>query len=71
MALISEWVEQCGKKVLDNAGIVRDAMFCQLYGPRLPARDCKTTVIDHLGFSWLFSRATSAFVSHPDPFDFR
>ena len=34
MALISEWMEQCGKKaktkrkkVLDNAGIVRDAMF--------------------------------------------
>jgi hypothetical protein len=25
MALISEWMEQCGKKVLDNAGIVRDA----------------------------------------------
>jgi hypothetical protein len=33
MALISEWMEQCGKKaktkrkkVLDNAGIVREAM---------------------------------------------
>jgi hypothetical protein len=25
MALISEWMQQCGKKVLDNAGIVRDA----------------------------------------------
>jgi hypothetical protein len=25
MALISEWMEQCGKKVLDNAGIVREA----------------------------------------------
>ena len=25
MALISEWMEQCGKKILDNAGIVRDA----------------------------------------------
>jgi hypothetical protein len=23
MALISEWMEQCGKKVLDNASIVR------------------------------------------------
>ena len=30
MALISEWMEQCGKKVLDNAGIVRDAIFQQL-----------------------------------------
>ncbi len=29
MALISEWMEQCGKKVLDNAGIVRDAMLQQ------------------------------------------
>jgi hypothetical protein len=35
MALISEWVEQCGKKVLDNAGIVREAMFQQLRGGRL------------------------------------
>jgi len=25
MALISEWMQQCGKKVLDDAGIVRDA----------------------------------------------
>ncbi len=24
MALISEWMQQCGKKVLDNAGIVRE-----------------------------------------------
>ena len=30
MALISEWTEQCGQKVLDNAGIVRDAWFRQL-----------------------------------------
>jgi len=30
MALISEWMEQCGKKVLDNAGIVREAMLRQL-----------------------------------------
>jgi hypothetical protein len=30
MALISEWMEQCGKKVLDNAGIVREAMLQQL-----------------------------------------
>jgi len=29
MALISEWMEQCGKKVLDNAGIVRDAWLRQ------------------------------------------
>ncbi len=29
MALISEWMEQCGKKVLDNAGIVRDAIYRQ------------------------------------------
>ena len=29
MALISEWMEQCGKKVLDNAGIVRDACLRQ------------------------------------------
>jgi len=29
MALISEWMEQCGKKVLDDAGIVRDAIFRQ------------------------------------------
>ena len=27
MALISEWMQQCGKKVLDNAGIVRDACY--------------------------------------------
>jgi hypothetical protein len=31
MALISEWMEQCGKKVLDNAGIVRDACFHQAF----------------------------------------
>ena len=37
MALISEWMEQRGKKaktkrkkVLDNAGIVRDAIFCSV-----------------------------------------
>ena len=30
MALISEWMEQCGKKVLDDAGIVREAIFRQL-----------------------------------------
>jgi hypothetical protein len=30
MALISEWMEQCGKKVLDDAGIVRDAIFSQV-----------------------------------------
>ena len=30
MALISEWMQQCGKKVLDNAGIVRDACSQQL-----------------------------------------
>jgi hypothetical protein len=30
MALISEWMQQCGKKVLDNAGIVRDA--CSIKG---------------------------------------
>ncbi len=30
MALISEWMEQCGKKVLDNAGIVREAIYRQL-----------------------------------------
>jgi hypothetical protein len=29
MALISEWMQQCGKKVLDNAGIVREACFRQ------------------------------------------
>jgi len=29
MALISEWMEQCGKKVLDDAGIVRDAIYRQ------------------------------------------
>jgi hypothetical protein len=29
MALISEWMEQCGKKVLDNAGIVRGAIYRQ------------------------------------------
>jgi hypothetical protein len=27
MALISEWMQQCGKKQLDNAGIVRDAFL--------------------------------------------
>jgi hypothetical protein len=32
MALISEWMEQCGTKVLDNAGIVREAIFHQLGG---------------------------------------
>jgi hypothetical protein len=30
MALISEWMQQCGKKVLDDAGIVREAIFRQL-----------------------------------------
>jgi len=30
MALISEWMQQCGKKVLDNAGIVREAIYRQL-----------------------------------------
>ena len=29
MALFSECMEQCAKKVLDNAGIVRDAIFHQ------------------------------------------
>ena len=29
MALISEWMQQCEKKVLDDAGIVRDACFRQ------------------------------------------
>jgi hypothetical protein len=37
MALISEWMEQCGKKVLDDAGIVRDAMF-QIQIPRKSSR---------------------------------
>ena len=27
MALISEWMQQCQEKVLDNAGIVREACF--------------------------------------------
>ena len=26
MALISEWMESCGKKVLDTAGVVREAI---------------------------------------------
>jgi hypothetical protein len=30
MALISEWMEQCGKKVLDIADVVRDAWLQQL-----------------------------------------
>jgi hypothetical protein len=30
MALISEWMQQCGKKVLDNAGIVREAIYRQM-----------------------------------------
>jgi hypothetical protein len=30
MALISEWMQQCGKKVFDNAGIVREACLLQL-----------------------------------------
>jgi hypothetical protein len=30
MALISEWMQQCGEKVLDNAGIVREACSRQL-----------------------------------------
>jgi hypothetical protein len=30
MALISEWMQQCGKKVLDDAGIVREACLEQL-----------------------------------------
>ena len=45
MALISEWMEQCGKKVLDDAGIVRDAIFQHLSRsgsrkplPRLPQK---------------------------------
>jgi hypothetical protein len=35
MALISEWMEQCGKKVLDNAGIVREACSRQLTSARV------------------------------------
>jgi hypothetical protein len=30
MALLSEWMQKCGKNVLDNAGIVRDACCRQL-----------------------------------------
>jgi hypothetical protein len=30
MALISEWMESCGKKVLDTAGVVREAIYRQL-----------------------------------------
>src|ERR1700740_452182 len=30
MALLSEWMQKCGKNVLDNAGIVREACFRQL-----------------------------------------
>jgi peptidyl-tRNA hydrolase, PTH2 family len=30
MALLSEWMRKCGKNVLDNAGIVRDACLRQL-----------------------------------------
>ena len=30
MALISEWMQQCEQKVLDDAGIVREAIFRQL-----------------------------------------
>jgi hypothetical protein len=33
MALISEWMEQCGKKVLDNADTIREAMYTTL--PRM------------------------------------
>jgi len=32
MALISEWMQQCEKKVLDDAGIVREACYRQAYG---------------------------------------
>ena len=27
MALLSEWMQKCGKNVLDNAGIVREALL--------------------------------------------
>jgi len=33
MALISEWMQQCGEKALDNAGIVREACFRHSTGP--------------------------------------
>jgi hypothetical protein len=36
MALFSEWMQRCAKKVLDKAGIVREAMFRQLQ--QLPSR---------------------------------
>jgi hypothetical protein len=34
MALLSEWMQKCGKNVLDNAGIVRDAgsLISPLFG---------------------------------------
>jgi hypothetical protein len=31
MALFSEWMQRCAKKVLDNAGIVREAILRQLF----------------------------------------
>jgi hypothetical protein len=48
MALISEWMQQCGKKVLDNAGIVREACLQHLsprWRPHLSDLKCRSTVI--------------------------
>jgi len=33
MALFSEWMQRCAKKLLDNAGIVRDAIYIINYEP--------------------------------------
>src|SRR5215471_13876497 len=33
MALFFEWMQRCAKKVVDNAGIVRDAMYYTFEAP--------------------------------------
>ena len=45
MALISEWMQQCEKKVLDDAGIVRDACFRQLW-PISPNSQAVLNLVD-------------------------
>jgi len=47
MALISEWMEPCGKKVLDNAGIVREAMFRQPVDEQATSVDSSTVSINN------------------------
>jgi hypothetical protein len=58
MALISEWMQQCGKKVLDNAGIVRDACSQQPATSRgierfgLLLQNLQRYLVDNLPLQW-------------------